>query len=176
MAKAKILIGVTGGIAAYKSATLVSQLVQADYQVQVVMTQSAHQFIGPATFFALTGRKVCTDMFDPDFPLGPHIELAREYDLMCVAPATANFLSKAAHGASDDLLSTLFLCFTGPVILAPAMNCEMWENAATQANVGILTERKIELVGPESGWLSCRTTGIGRMSEPETIRAVIEKH
>ena len=133
----KVLIGVSGGIAAYKSAHLTSRMVQAGYDVQVVMTASAMQFVQPASFMALSGKPVVSDAFDPAFPLGPHIELAREADLLCVAPATANFLAKAANGLADDLLSTLYLCFSGPVFIAPAMNCEMWEKPAVQRNVGM---------------------------------------
>ena len=122
----EILVGVTGGIAAYKTASLVSYLVQQSASVTVIMTESAQKFIGPATFAALTGRPVYDRVFASDkTPLGAHIELARNAELLCVAPASANFLGKIANGISDDLLSTLYLCFTGNVIVAPAMNCEM---------------------------------------------------
>lgn len=143
---------------------------QRGYGVRVVMTQSASQFIGASTFVALTGRPVFTEMFDMDeFPLGPHIELARKSDLLCVAPATANFIGKAANGIADDLLSTLLMCFTGPVMVAPAMNCEMWEKPALQRNIETLKNDGLQIVPPESGWLSCRTKGTGRMAEPETL-------
>src|SRR5262245_47929285 len=132
----EILVGVTGGIAAYKTAALVSDLVQSGIGVTVVMTRSAAKFVGPATFRALTGRPVATRAFeDDDHPLGPHIELARQAQLLCVAPATANFLAKAAHGIADDLLSTMLLSFTGPVLMVPAMNKEMWSKPAVQRNV-----------------------------------------
>lgn len=170
----KVIVAVTGGIAAYKSAVLVSRLVQDGHSVRVVMTPAATKFVGPATFAALTGQSVVTQVFDPQFPLGAHIELAREADLLCVAPATANFLANAANGGASDLLSTLYLCFTKTVIVAPAMNCEMWDKPALQRNVKQLIEDGVQVVGPEEGWLSCRDKGAGRMSEPETIVAAIK--
>ncbi len=170
MADHEILIGVTGGVAAYKTAALTSKLVQAGYGVRVVMTSAAREFIGAATFAALTGRPVYGDVFDQQqFPLGPHIELARSSDLLCVAPATADFLGKAANGLADDLLSTLFLCFTGPVILAPAMNCEMWEKESVQRNVARLRDDGAQMAGPGDGWLSCRQRGMGRMAEADEL-------
>ncbi|MEM7783095.1 MAG: flavoprotein [Planctomycetota bacterium] len=169
MAKLRIIIAVSGGVAAYKSAIVVSQLVQSEHDVTCVMTSSSQKFLGKATLEALSGKKVVTDTFDSDFPLGSHIELARNSDLLCVVPATANFLSKAANGLGDDLLSTLYLCFTGPVVVAPAMNCEMWESKSVQRNVIKLVDDGVNMIGPEEGWLSCRVKGVGRMSEPETI-------
>jgi phosphopantothenoylcysteine decarboxylase len=171
----EVIIGVSGGIAAYKTAALVSQLVQAGMGVSVVMTAAAREFIGPATFAALTGRPVLEHRFDDSLhPLGAHIELARRGELLCVAPATANLLAKAASGMADDLLSTLLLSFTGPVIFAPAMNCEMWEKPAVQRNVTQLRrDGGIHFVDPEEGWLSCRTRGVGRMAAPEKIFAAI---
>jgi phosphopantothenoylcysteine decarboxylase/phosphopantothenate--cysteine ligase len=169
----ELVVGVTGGIAAYKTAALVSQLVQDGAEVRVVMTRAAGKFIGRATFEALTGRPVLTRAFnDPDHPLGPHIALA-DAELLCIAPATANFLAKAAHGLADDLLSTLYLAFKGPVLMAPAMNDAMWEQPAVQRNVEELNADGIHLVGPGEGWLSCRTTGKGRMAEPDEIRKAI---
>lgn len=162
-----------GGVAAFKAASLVSQLVQLDISVQVVLSKTAPQFIGPATFAALTGRPPVLDLFDPRFPLGAHIELARQADLFCVAPATANFLGKIAHGLADDLLSTLYLCCTCPVIVCPAMNVEMWQKPSVQRNIQRLVEDGVHLVGPEEGWLSCRALGKGRMSEPEVIRDTV---
>ena len=173
MSGGKVIVAVTGGIAAYKSAMLVSRLVQDGHTVRVAMTPAATEFVGSATFAALTGQSVVTELFDPQFPLGAHIELARESDLLCVAPATANFLANAANGGASDLLSTLYLCFTKTVIVAPAMNCEMWDKAAVQRNVKQLIEDGVQIVGPEEGWLSCRDKGAGRMSEPETIAAAI---
>ena len=132
----EIVVGVSGGIAAYKTAALVSDLVQSGVGTTVVMTRAATKFVGTATFRALTGRRVYSRVFDGhEMPLGPHIELARQSDLLCVAPATANFMAQAAHGLADDLLSTLLLSFTGPVVVAPAMNNEMWEKPAVQRNM-----------------------------------------
>lgn len=172
----EIVVGVTGGVAAYKCAALVSRLVQQGAGVSVVMTAAAEEFIGQATFAALTGRPVSTSSFDArQFPLGAHIELANRAELLCVAPATANFLAKAAQGIADDLLSTLYLSFTGTVVIAPAMNCEMWEKAAVQRNVSQLRADGAIIIDPEEGWLSCRTRGKGRMADPETILATIRE-
>ncbi len=170
----ELVIGVTGGIASYKTAALVSQLVQAGAGISVVMTPSAGKFIGTATFEGLTGRPVLESMFDDvRHPLGAHIELAERAELLCVAPATANFLAKTASGRADDLLSTLVLAFEGTIVIAPAMNCEMWEKAAVQRNVDRLKSDGLVLVGPEEGWLSCRRRGMGRMAAPERILQVI---
>lgn len=181
MKQHEILIGVTGGIAAYKTAALVSRLVQGDEDhqpagVTTIMTSSAQEFIGQTTFAALTGRPVLTQTFDPSAaPLGSHIEAAQRADLLCIAPASADFLAKMAHGIADDLLSTTYLYFEGPVIVAPAMNCQMWEKPAVGRNVAQLTEDGVGFVGPEEGWLSCRQRGFGRMSSPDSIFAVINK-
>ncbi|HVU89786.1 MAG TPA: flavoprotein [Xanthobacteraceae bacterium] len=170
----EIVVGVTGGVAAYKTAALVSQLVQAGAGVSVVLSASAREFIGAATFEALTGRTVNTGVFhEPEHPLGAHIDLATRGEILCVAPATANFMGKVAHGLADDLLSTLALSFTGPIMLAPAMNCEMWDKPSVQRNVEQLRADGVILVGPEEGWLSCRQRGMGRMSAPEKIFAAI---
>jgi len=170
----EVLVGVTGGVAAYKTAVLVSQLVQAGAGVTVAMTESATKFVGPATFAALTGRKVHLTAFDEDaHPLGPHIDLATQGEVLCVAPATANFLAKAAHGAADDLLSTLVLAFGGPFLVAPAMNNQMWEKPAVQRNVEQLRRDGAIIIDPEEGWLSCRTRAVGRMAAPETIAQAI---
>ncbi|MGH7202039.1 MAG: flavoprotein, partial [Planctomycetaceae bacterium] len=132
----EILLGVTGGIAAYKTAELCSRLMQSGAAVSVVMTRAAEAFIGPATFEALTGRPVHRGLFDPQEHFqGEHIGLARRAEILIVAPATANFLAKVAHGLADDLLSTLALTMTGPVLLAPAMNTEMWNKPAVQRNL-----------------------------------------
>jgi len=171
----EIVIGVTGGIAAYKTAALVSQLVQSGAGVTVVLTQAAKEFIGSATFEALTGRPIPRGAFgDPHYPLGAHIELARRAELLCVAPATANFLAKAAVGLADDLLSTLYLAFKGPVIMAPAMNAEMWSKSAVQRGVAQLLADGVTIIDPEEGWLSCRDQGPGRMAAPEGIKSAIE--
>jgi len=172
----ELVIGVSGGIAAYKAAALVSQLVQNGAEVSVVMTEAAHQFIGATTFQALTGRPVASDMFAAeDRPLGAHIEFAEGADLLCVAPATANILAKAASGLADDLLSTLLLSFSGPILFAPAMNCDMWAKPAVQRNVQTLTGDGYHFVGPDEGWLSCRKRGHGRMASPDAIASAIEK-
>lgn len=170
----EVLIGVTGGIAAYKTATLVSRLVQAGAGVTVAMTPSATRFVGPATFAALTGRPVATEVFDEaHYPLGAHITLARQAQLFCIAPATADFLAKAAHGQADDLLSTLYLACTAPVLMAPTMNNEMWAKPAVQRNIAQLQADGVEMIEPDAGWLSCRVEGKGRMAEPERMFDVI---
>lgn len=173
MNKCELVVGIAGGVAAYKSATLVSQLIQSGARVTVVMSRSAGRFVGEASFQALTGRAVVNDLFDRSYPLGAHIELSEKSKLLCVAPATANFLAKAATGLADDLLSTLYLTFTGPTVLVPAMNCEMWEKPAVQRNVATLRADGVHFVGPETGWLSCRRQGTGRMAEAETILRAI---
>ena len=169
----EIVVGVTGGIAAYKTAALVSDLVQSDIGVTVVMTRSARKFVGPATFRALTGRNVCTEVFDRRYPLGAHIELARQSQLLCIAPTSANMMAKAAHGVADDLLSTLLLSFKQPVLMAPAMNTEMWDSAPVQRNLQQLQKDGVQIVGPQEGWLSCRDKGVGRMADPADIKAEI---
>jgi phosphopantothenoylcysteine decarboxylase len=172
----EIIIGVSGGIAAYKTATVVSQLVQAGAGVSVVMTSAAQQLVGKATFAALSNRPVYSEVFDDrQHPLGAHITLAERAHLLCIAPATANVLAKAACGMADDLLGTLLLSFTGPVLMAPAMNCEMWAKAAVQRNVAQLRADGVHFVDPEEGWLSCRTRGVGRMAAPEKIVAAIRE-
>ncbi len=167
----RLVIGVTGGIAAFKTAALVSQLVQAGAAVRVVMTAAACQLVAPKTFEALTGQAALTDMFGPG--AHPHIELAEAAEVLCVAPATANLLAKAAWGLADDLLSTTLLAFPGPTILAPAMNSQMWQKPAVQRNVRQLREDGFILVDPEEGYLSCGTVGPGRMASPERIFQVI---
>jgi len=170
-----VLLAVSGGIAAYKAADLCSKLAQSGQVVQVVMSDAATQFVGPATFAALSGRAVVTDAFDPSRPLGSHIELARGVELMIVAPATANIIAKLAGGLSDDLLSTLYLQVNAPVLIAPAMSNEMWSKPSVQRNVDLLKQDGCTLVGPESGWLSCRVQGTGRMSEPATIYKQVQE-
>jgi phosphopantothenoylcysteine decarboxylase/phosphopantothenate--cysteine ligase len=172
----ELLIGVTGGVAAFKTAALVSQLVQAGAGVTVVTTAAAERFVGAATFAALTGRPVAREVFDEAaHPLGAHIDLAAKAELLCVAPATANFLAKAACGLADDLLSTLYLAFPGPVLVAPAMNNAMWEKAAVQRNVAQLRADGVRIIDPEEGWLSCRVKGVGRMANPDRIFAAIQE-
>jgi phosphopantothenoylcysteine decarboxylase/phosphopantothenate--cysteine ligase len=176
LAGSEIVVGVTGGIAAFKTAAMVSKLVQDGAGVSVVMTEAACRFVGPATFEALTGRPVYRTLFDsPEFPLGAHIGLAERAKLLCIAPATADFMAKAAHGLADDLLSTLYLAFAGRVLLAPAMNSQMWAAPAVARNVAQLKADGVLFVDPGEGWLSCRQSGTGRMAEPDAIRAAIEK-
>ncbi len=165
----KILLAIGGGIAAYKSAVLCSRLAQAGFDVRVAMTRSATTFIGPPTLAALSGNAVAIEMFDDRYPLGPHIELADGIEVMIVAPATANLIAKFAHGLADDLISTLYLQVACPVLIAPAMSAPMWSKPSVQRNVQRLAEDGCHFVGPESGWLSCRVIGEGRMSEPESI-------
>lgn len=170
----EILLGVTGGIAAYKTAELASRLVQAGAGVSVVMTRAAGRFIGATTFEALTGRPVSTEIFEPAVHYrGEHIGLAQRADLFVVAPASANFLAKAACGLADDLLSTLALTVTVPALVAPAMNTEMWHKPAVQRNIARLREDGWNIVEPGSGWLSCGQVGPGRMAEPSEIFARI---
>jgi phosphopantothenoylcysteine decarboxylase/phosphopantothenate--cysteine ligase len=170
----EIVVGVSGGIAAYKAAALTSLLVQDGAHVTAVLTRNARRFIGAATFAALTGRPVASRSFDPAaFPLGAHIELAAKADLVIVAPATADLLAKAAGGVADDLLTTLLLCAECPVLYAPAMNAAMWEKPAVQRNVQQVAADGGIIVQPGTGWLSCRRQGTGRMAEPEEIVAVI---
>lgn len=178
MRPTRVILGVGGGIAAYKSAELARALMQRDARVQVVMTNGAQEFVRPLTFAALTGHKVITDIFssgsaeDTLSSAIEHIGVAQENDLLVVAPATANILAKFAHGLADDFLSTLYLAFTGPVVLAPAMNTNMWLHAATQANVETLSKRGHRFVDPDSGYLACGMVGPGRMAEPEHIAEV----
>ncbi|MDR2761563.1 MAG: phosphopantothenoylcysteine decarboxylase [Planctomycetaceae bacterium] len=172
---AEILIGITGGIAAYKTATIVSQLRQRGHGVNVAMTESALELVGKATFEALSGRPVQSSLFHSD-RIHTHIELAREADLFCIAPATANILSKAAHGIADDLLSTLILSFDKTIIFAPAMNPTMWKKTIIQNNVQKLIEFGATIIYPESGRTSCGEIGVGRMASPEIILNEIEKN
>lgn len=170
----EILLGVTGGIAAYKAADLASRLVQAGAKVSVVLTPAAERFIGATTFEALTGRPVHGDAFRPqEHFFGEHIGLARRANLFVVAPATADYLAKAAHGLADDLLSTLALAITCRALYAPAMNADMWAKPAVQRNVARLREDGVHFVDPGSGWLSCGQVGPGRMAEPAEILARI---
>lgn len=169
----RIVVGVAGGVAAYKMAHVVSRLVQSGHQVDVVMTRGAQQFIGAATFAALAGRPPACETYDPAFPLGAHIELVQQADLLVIAPATARILASCALGLADDLLATLYLARTCPVLMAPAMNNAMWQQPAVQRNVQQLQQDGVTLLGPASGWLSCRQQGPGRMVEPEQILEAI---
>ena len=170
----ELLIGVTGGIAAYKTAALVSRLAQSGAGVTVVMTRSATKLVGPKTFEALSGRPVLTRVFGPS--AHPHIEVAARAELLCIAPATANILAKTALGLADDLLSTIYLAFDGPVLMAPAMNSKMWAKPSVQRNVAQLHADGVAMIDPVSGHLSCGDVGTGRMAEPEKIfEAIAER-
>lgn len=166
----RITLGVTGGIAAYKAAELVRLLVKLGANVKVVMTEAATRFVTPVTFQALSGNVVFCDQWDTRIANNmPHIELSREADAILVAPASADFLAKLTHGLADDLLSTLALARNCPLLVAPAMNLQMWNNPATQRNVATLRGDGITLLGPASGEQACGESGLGRMIEPEEI-------
>ena len=172
----KIALGVTGGVAAYKAAELVRRLQQEKLDVQVVMTRAAQEFITPLTFAALTGQKVMTDMFG-DSSAGPanvesaieHIAVAQRIDLLLIAPATADILGKLSHGIADDFLTTLYLATKAPVVVAPAMNVNMWDHPATQENIASLRTRGVHVVNPDEGYLACGMTGAGRLAATEAI-------
>src|ERR1017187_8646663 len=174
-----IVLGVGGGIAAYKSAELARLLMQRGHAVQVAMTAAAQEFVRPLTFAALTGRKVITGLFsstNSEATLSSaieHIGVAQENDMLVVAPATADLLAKVAHGLADDFLTTMYLAFTGPVVLAPAMNTNMWLHAATQTNLETLRRRGHRIVDPEEGELACGMVGPGRLAAPERIALAV---
>ncbi len=172
----RILLMVTGGIAAYKSCFLTRLLVQAGFSVKVAMTAAATRFVSPLTFQVLSGHPVATDLWgEGQSDALDHIEYARWADLTVVAPATANTMAKAAGGIADEIVSTLLLAQPGPVLMAPAMNNNMWHHRATQANTAVLRERGVHLVGPERGFLACGTVDDGRMVEPEEILAAVKE-
>lgn len=171
----RILLGLSGGIAAYKAAELVRLLVRAGADVRVAMTQAATRFVTPLTLQALSGQTVWTDLWDARVPDGMgHIELSRDRDLIVVAPASADFLAKLAHGAADDLLSALCVARRCALLVAPAMNVEMWQNPATQRNVARLREDAVHFAGPAAGEQACGEVGLGRMLEPPQILAEVE--
>ena len=171
----EVLLGVTGGVAAYKAADLCSRLMQLGAKVTVIMTESAHQFIGATTFEALTGRPVYSHAFEArEHYQGEHIGLARRAQLVVIAPVTAQTIARLAHGMADDLLSTTVLVTMAPVILAPAMNCDMWAKPAVQRNMKQLIADGYHIVGPEEGWLSCGQVGTGRMADPALILKTME--
>jgi phosphopantothenoylcysteine decarboxylase/phosphopantothenate--cysteine ligase len=171
----RILLGLTGGIAAYKSAELARRLVKAGADVRVAMTEAATRFITPVTLQALTGQPVWTDLWDARVPDNmAHIELSRDRDLVVVAPASADFLAKLANGLADDLLSTLCVARRCPLLVAPAMNVEMWQNAATQRNLARLREDGVAFAGPAAGDQACGEVGLGRMLEPADIAKEID--
>ena len=171
----KVAVGVTGGIAAYKAAELVRELQQRGLEVQVIMTAHGQEFVRPLTFAALTGQKVITDMFgsgqqDANVESAiEHIAVAQSIDLLAVVPATADCLAKFAHGVADDFLSTLYLATKAPVVVAPAMNVNMWEHPATQENLGCLRKRGVSIVEPDDGYLACGMTGPGRLAATEAV-------
>ena len=171
----RILLGVTGSIAAYKACEIVRLLAKGGDDVKVVMTAAAREFVGPLTFQTLSRNPVFTDQFAPPEEWKPeHIALASDIDLALVAPATANIIAKMRFGLADDLLSSVLLATRAPVFVAPAMNDGMWENAATRENVEVLRGRGVRFIGPVSGDLACGTGGAGRMAEPEEIVAGLE--
>ncbi len=179
----RITLGVTGGVAAYKAAELVRRLQQDDFSVQVVMTRGAREFVTPLTFAALSGQKVITDLFAGPEASGDanldsaieHIAVAQRTDLLLVAPATADILAKFAQGIADDFLTTLYLASTAPVVVAPAMNVNMWNHAATQANLDVLRSRGVHVVNPDEGYLACGMTGAGRLAGQEQIVAAVRE-
>lgn len=171
-----VLLGVSGGIAAYKSAYLASRLVKEGAEVHVIMTKNACSFINPITFETLTGNKCITDTFDRSFQHNvEHVALAKKADLFMVAPATANVIAKLAHGLADDMLTTTFLACKCPKIVAPAMNTNMYENPITQDNMEILTRYGMQVIEPASGYLACGDTGAGKMPEPEVLFHYVER-
>ncbi len=178
----QITLGVTGGVAAYKAAELVRRLQQEGFSVQVVMTRGAREFVTPLTFAALSGQKVITDLFGETSGTEANVESAIEHiavaqrtDLLLVAPATADILAKFARGIANDFLTTLYLATTAPVVLAPAMNVNMWSHAATQENVERLRARGVKIVNPDEGYLACGMTGPGRLAGQEAIIAAVRQ-
>jgi phosphopantothenoylcysteine decarboxylase/phosphopantothenate--cysteine ligase len=179
----EVLLCITGGIAAYKSADLASKLIQCGAGVSVAMTESAQKFLAPLTFQALSGRAVYASLWDSQerYELH-HVSLTARADLMIVAPATANVIAKMAHGLADDLVSTMALSASGScdILIAPAMNARMWSAAATEGNLAVLTERGVHVAGPGEGYLACGVSGMGRMAEPDEIltaaRALLLRH
>jgi phosphopantothenoylcysteine decarboxylase/phosphopantothenate--cysteine ligase len=176
-----VALGVGGGVAAYKAAELARALMERGFTVQAILTDAAREFITPLTFAALTGRKVLTNLFtgsgasseDTLASSVEHISVAQAHDILVIAPATADLMAKLAHGLAGDFLTTTYLAFTGPVVLAPAMNSNMWSHPATRENLRILRERGHVIVEPEDGLLACGTVGPGRLAEPETIAEVV---
>jgi phosphopantothenoylcysteine decarboxylase / phosphopantothenate---cysteine ligase len=176
----RVALGVTGGVAAYKAAELVRRLQQDGLEVEVIMTRHAQEFITPLTFAALTGRKVITEMFSADDAAPAnvesaieHIAVAQRIDALVIAPATANSIAKLAQGLANDFLSTLALATTAPVIIAPAMNVNMWEHPATQLNLETLRARRVRIVAPDEGYLACGMVGSGRLASVEAIAAAV---
>jgi phosphopantothenoylcysteine decarboxylase/phosphopantothenate--cysteine ligase len=172
----RIVVGVSGSIAAYKAAEIVSQLVQRGAHVNVVMTKNAAEFVGPLTFQALTRRRVLIDQYDLESIVdATHVSMTDDAELVLVAPATANVLAKMAHGIADDALTSLLLAVRCPVWVAPAMNDRMWGHAATQENLATLKKRGVTVVAPGEGYLACGTYAVGRLAEPLDLVAAVEK-
>ena len=180
----RIALGVSGGVAAYKAAELVRRLQQDSLEIQVVMTRSAREFVTPLTFAALTGQKVITDLFGGEAggestanveSAIEHIAVAQRIDALVIAPATANVLAKLARGIADDFLTTLYLATTAPVIVAPAMNVNMWDHPATRQNVDVLRSRRVHIVPPDEGYLACGMTGAGRLAGVEAIAQAVSE-
>src|SRR6202011_2249900 len=176
----RVALGVTGGVAAYKAAEVVRLLQDRGIRVQVVMTRAAQEFVRPLTFAALSGEKVITGMFSAGEEHEPnidsaveHIAVAQSIDALVVAPATADVLAHFAQGIANDFLTTLYLATTAPVVVAPAMNVNMWDHEATQANLEILRQRGVKIVEPDSGYLACGMTGPGRLAENDSIIAAV---
>src|SRR5215472_15024927 len=175
----KVTVGVSGGVAAYKAAELVRALQRQALDVHVVMTEAAQQFVQPLTFASLTGHKVITSLWAGDSDESnldsaiEHIDAAQTTDALVVAPATANILAKFAHGIADDFLSTMYLATPAPVLVAPAMNVQMWEHPAVQANLEVLRQRGVKVVEPGTGELACGMIGAGRMAEPDEIAEAV---
>ncbi|HXS97039.1 MAG TPA: bifunctional phosphopantothenoylcysteine decarboxylase/phosphopantothenate--cysteine ligase CoaBC [Candidatus Limnocylindrales bacterium] len=170
----RVILGVGGGIAAYKSAELARLLMQRGGEVQAVLTEAGQMFVTPLTFAALTGKPVLTDLFAMKNQI-EHIHITEENDVLVIAPATADFLAKMTHGIANDFLSAIYLAFTGPVVIAPAMNVNMWNHPATQANMETLRRRGHVIVGPESGYLACGMTGAGRLADIEAIVEAVDR-
>src|SRR6202008_1939993 len=177
----RITLGVTGGVAGYKAAELVRRLQQEGFSVEVVMTRAACEFVTPLTFAALTGKKVITGLFAESGGEAnlesaiEHIAVAQRTDLLLVAPATADIIAKFSRGISDDFLTTLYLATTAPVVVAPAMNVNMWNHAATQENIEMLRARNVNIVDPDEGYLACGMTGAGRLAGQEQIVAAVRE-
>src|SRR5712691_8767089 len=175
-----VALGVGGGIAAYKAAELARALMERGFAVEVIMTRAAEECIRPLTFAALTGRKVHTSLFsaasaeDTLASAIEHIRIAQDHQMLVVAPATADLMAKFANGLADDLLTTTYLAFTGTVVLAPAMNTNMWNHPATAANLAVLRERGHLIIEPGEGLLACGTIGPGRLAEPEEIAEAVQ--
>ncbi len=174
MNKQFVTLGVTGGIAAYKAADLCSKMVQCGYEVQIIMTESATKLVGERTFLTLSHRPVITSLWDVPEWRPEHVALAEHADLLVVAPCTANFIGKYTHGIADDALSTCALAHRGTVLLAPAMNPNMWHHPAVQNNIKLLAARNVEFIGPEIGHVACGDDGTGRMAEPADILTKIK--